>query len=172
MEVPGAKILAGMFGTIILISAPLLAESQQLDNMTQTYVMDKTTKFVDTIQNDGYLNEEMLWKLNSQLTATGNAYEIEITHEHRVIMPVYDDAGNFMDDTQVVYENTYEDEILDEIYNGDGVYEFTEGDQISVTVSSKNKTMSQKMFGLLTGRASDYPAIRASSGGRIRDDLQ
>lgn len=172
MDFPGAGMLAGVFGTIALIALPTIAQSPQLDNAAQTYVMDKTSKFVNAIRNDGYLNEDMMWRLNEQLAATGNSYEIKITHEHRVIMPVYDDNGNFKDDTKVVYENTYEDDILKELYEGDGEYKFSEGDQISVTIQSTNTTLSQKLVGFVTGRGADYPAIKACDGGRIRDDIQ
>lgn len=172
MDFPGAGMIAGVLGSIALITLPAIAQSPQMDTLSQTYVMDKTAKFVDAIRNDGYLNEDMLWRFNKQLTATRNAYQIRITHEHRVIMPVYDEDGNFKDDTKVIYENTYEEDILKEIYEGDGEYEFCEGDQISVVVESKNKTVSQKLVGFVTGRAMDYPAIKVSYGGRIRDDLQ
>lgn len=165
------KMFAVILACVVFFIYPVLVVSQQLDTETQTYVMNKTSRFVDSIRNGGYINLDMMMVFNKQLAATGNIYNIKITHEHKNYIPVYDEDNKFTGDTKMTYKNTYEDDILDEVYNGDGEYELTEGDYISVTVNSTNKTMAQKLEGMINGMSGDTSAVRVSYGGMVRDDL-
>ena len=164
------KLFAAITACAVFFIYPTLDTAQQMDNRSQTYVMNKTTRFVDSVKNCGYLNDEMMDRFGEELSATGNLYGIRIVHDHKVYVPVYDDTDTFTGKTELVYQDTYEDDILDEIYNGSGKYEFTEGDFISVTVVSKSLTIFQKLNNIINGVSSDSPAILANYGGMIRDD--
>lgn len=165
-----AKVFVILSAVLTMIIWPLLDMTAKFDTVSQNYAMSKVSRFIDASCNGGYINEDMMQVLTKQLSATGNAYTIEITHEHKVYMPVYEE-DMFSGETVIVYENTYEDEILEEIYNGDGEYTMSEGDYLSVVVKSSSRTLNQRISGMLGMGENTSPAINVSDGGRVRDDL-
>ena len=166
-----SKIVVVILAVLLLYIHPTIRIAQNYDDKTQIYVMNKVTRFVDSARNGGYIDINMMMTLNKQLAATGNVYKIKITHEHKSFYPVYDDAGEFTGKSQMTYKDTFEDVILDEIYNGDGEYTMTEGDQLSVSVTTSAPTFAQKIYSMVTNTMKEGPAINVCYGGRVRDDL-
>lgn len=175
------KIVAIIVAVISCIIAPLLFFTQQNDNVVQTVVYSRTVDFVEDIREQGKLTQEMYNMFIRDLDATGMLYDIKIEHEHKTVVPVFNEDGS-VKGTKDITEMTYEDDILKQVFtdvehtSGDsiimeaGVYEFTKGDTITVTVISRENTTSAKIYGSLLNNSGISEKIYATYGGVIRDE--
>lgn len=166
-----SKVVAIIVACILMFIFPVYSMSNKADDVVETYVDDKTATLVDTIRNTGKLTKEMYDTFSKQLSGTDNLYDIKITHQHAMYYPVYDDSGVATGDVELVYENIYQDTILEEVLNGSGVYRFSVGDYISVVIKNTNRTMStiiEQVF--LKSPLSTTNKVYVSKGGRIRDE--
>lgn len=165
------KIIAILVACILMFIYPIYSMSLKTNNVVETYVDDQTANLVDTIRSTGKLTYDMYTMYTKMLTNTANVYDISITHQHAIYYPVYDDAGVATGDVELKYENVYEGDILDEIYNGSGEYKFTEGDYVSIKIKNTNRTMSDMIEEvILKNPQGSTPRIYVSHGGRIRDE--
>lgn len=165
-----SKIVAIFLACILMFLYPTYSYAQKEDQIVQTYVSDKTAEFVNAIRNSGTLTAEMYNSFTRTLINTGNAYEIKITHQHGMYYPIIDDVGNVTGDVELKYLNTYQDDIVEELYNGIGEYKFSEGDYISISIKSTSRTLADIMQALLLQHAAKDGTIYVSYGGRIRDE--
>lgn len=150
--------------------SPLLYMAQKQDAISQIYISNETTKFVDNIKNIGFLNREMYMDFVSKIDNTNNLYNIEILHSHKIVEPLYDEnTDTFLNDFNTYYGNTYHDEILKTFDQGEEYY-FSQGDYISVTVVNRTRTLATKLMELFY--SSDIPneQILVTYGGLIRDE--
>jgi len=164
------KIVAILVACVLLFLYPIYSMASKTDSVVQTYVGDQTATLVDSIRSTGKLTYDMYTSYLKRLTSTDNLYDISITHQHAVYYPVYDDDNNATGDVMLKYTNTYEDDILDELYFGSGVYQFSEGDYVSVKLTNTNRTMADIMEGIILKKSKIGVSIYASYGGRIRDE--
>lgn len=165
-----SKITAIFVAAILMFLLPLYSVAQKADRITQTYVSDKTAEFVNAVRNSGKLTEDMYDQFVSALSDTGNVYEINIVHQHGVYYPIYDENDIATGDVSLQFYNTYEEDIVKELYENNGVYRFSENDYISVVVKSINKTMADTFQSILLDRSTQEGTIYVSYGGKIRDE--
>ncbi len=164
------RIVSLTIAVFSALSIILLTMTSIMDNIAQDVVDLRTNQFVDSVRTNGYMSQEMYLAYVNQLQATGNLYDIEMTHEHLTFVPVYSDDGVFLNDYQTAYENTYEADIMEEIM-ADGMYEFSKGDYFYVKVSSKNVTIGGRVRSLLIGVLSKAGTITTYYGGVIRNEF-
>lgn len=165
------------FGTIVAVILVVLAmflnpiqeNACKEDVITQDYVYTTVADFVQEVQLCGYITQEQYNEFTKKLSDTGSVYTIEMTHSHDVIMPVFGEDGNSVTGTKTVRSTTYEDEILEKMYNTEGVYYFEVGDQFSMTVKNKSRTTAQKLNSLLSKGSTKY-AVVATYGATIRNE--
>lgn len=148
---------------------PIYSFAQKQDNIIQTYVTEETTEFVDMIRNNGYLSKDMYSLFQKKIMQTNNSYEIRMIHEHRQVNPAYSEDGTFDNQVNTFYKNTYEKDILKEIYEKSGIYRMAQGDYICVSIVNKSPTLSSKLQQLFYGRTAEY-SIYIRYGGIIRDE--
>jgi len=165
-----SKMIAILLSVILLFIAPLLYMAQKQDVISQSYISNETTKFIDSVKNSGYISLEMYLDYIKKIDATNNLYNIEIVHSHKVVEPIYDEnTGDFLEDYYTYYYSTYQDEILETLDQGRD-YNFSKDDLISITVKNRTKTIATRLMEIIY--SSDIPdeQILVTYGGIIRDD--
>lgn len=165
-----SKIMAILIGVVMLFIVPIYQLAQKQDDISQIYVENETTKFVDSIRNSGYISREMYQDYVNKIDKTGNTYNIQICHSHKIVKPNFDDdTGTILNGYDSYFVNTYQDEVLDAFDKGED-YKFNEGDYINVTVSNRNKTMAANLLFTLTHSNADVQ-VYVTYGGMIRDEI-
>lgn len=165
------KIVGILISVILLFLVPLMYLAQKQDVITQLFVSNKTTQFVDSIKNTGFLSYDMYLSFMKQMESTNNIYNIELTHAHKVIEPVYDEtSNNYMEDYIIHYYNTYQDEILSEI-SSKGEYRFNQGDYVSIKIENKNKTYATRLQNMIFNTNINKGQIFITYGGMIRSEV-
>lgn len=149
---------------------PIYSVVQKEDAIVQAYVNEETTEFVDMIRNNGYLSDDMYSLFQKKILKTNNRYEIKMIHRHKQINPIYSDDGRLQDDVNVIYHNTYEEDILRKIYEEDGIYKMNQGDFISVSIYNTNPTLSSRFQEFFLGTSVQH-SICVRYGGMIRDEI-
>lgn len=168
---PLSKIIAIILSVILMFMAPFMYMAQKQDAISQTYVSNETTAFIDSIKNSGYISMEMYMDYIHKIDATNNLYKIEIVHAQKIVEPLYDDnTGSFLDDYYTYYVNAYQDKILETLDQGND-YKFNQGDYISIKVVNRTKTIATRLMELFY--SSDIPdeQILVNYGGMIRDEM-
>ena len=163
------KIVCILLASVLMFLFPLFYLAQKQDVINQVYVESKTVELVNDIKKHGYITSNMYERYLDRLGDTGNLYEIEIVHSHTVVNPEYDeDSGTFLDDYYTYYENTYQDDILKEIFEGTGTYYLRQGDYISIKVFNKTETFAGRMLRIIG--VNQKTQILITYGGIIRDE--
>lgn len=165
------------FGTVVSVIIvvigmyviPIKDTANRQDTEIAAYVYAITNDFVDSVELNGYISQDMYNEFLSDLDTTGNGYTISMVHGHDVYMPKFNETGDVVTGTTTTASTTYEDAILEDLYDTDGVYYLEAGDHFSVTVKNKNRTLSQKINRILTGASVKY-SIVATAGGTVRNE--
>jgi hypothetical protein len=165
-----SKIVAIFIAIIIMFIAPLLYMAQKQDTISQTYVSNETTNFIDSIKNTGVLSAETYQAFIGKIDVTNNLYNIEIVHAHKVVEPIYyENTGLFLDDYDTYYINTYQEDILATFDEGKDYY-FSQGDYISITITNRSKTMATRIMEAFYKTDIPDEQILVTYGGLIRDE--
>lgn len=165
------------FGTIIAIVlvvlamflTPMMNNANKEDQITQDLVYTEVADFVQQVQLNGFISQDMYNEFTKKLSDTNLLYTVEMTHAHDVVMPVFNEAGDAVTGTKVVKSTVYEDDILDGVFDKDGIYYFETGDHFSLTVKNKNRSLAQRLNTLITGSSIKYSVV-ATYGATIRNE--
>lgn len=163
------KIIAILISVLVLFIAPVLYLAQKQDAIVQNYVTRETIAFVDAVKNNGYLTKDMYDTYIQKLADTDNLYDIFMEHGHKIINPVYSDADIFQNDISIYYSSSYEDDILDKLYET-GIYQLQQEDYLSVQVMNRNKTLAAKLQQIIYASEVPEEQILVHYGGIIRDE--
>lgn len=164
------KIVGVFISVILLFIVPLMYLAQKQDMITQSFVSSKTTEFIDSIKNTGYLSYDMYISYLRQLGATNVVYEVNIVHAHKTVEPIYNEAtSSYMIDYNVHYDNRYTQDILVELDRAGGYY-FNQGDYISIKVENKSVTYGAKLQHLIFNTNGFDKQIFVAYGGMIRSE--
>lgn len=181
MSEPFSKFIAIVFALVCMIFIPLSLSARMHDEAIQNQVYSDTVSFVEKVREQGMLTQEMYNMFIRDLDATGYLYDVEIEQKHTTVIPVFKDDGSVRG-TKEIDVMTYEEDILKKVFTGvettlengevateEGVYYFSKGDYVTVTVRSRETTDSGWFFAhLFGGRASTE--LYAVYGGVIRDE--
>ena len=151
------KIVEILITVILLFIAPLYIIAGMKDISNQVYLNTQMTLFVDTVRNQGYIDESLYESFVNSLESTGNVYDIKMIH----YCQMYDEEYNNY------YMESYNDLIVPKIYE-DG-YMMSMGDLFSVEIIMKNQTLFDKLIGIFIGGDGKEDSIQ-SYGGVIRDE--
>lgn len=89
-----SKIIVSFLAIILLYIYPLYQGMERQDDRSQMVVQRSVTRFVDAVRTKGYVTPTMYRQFNEEIAATGNVFDIEMVHEHKLYIPVYRDAAN------------------------------------------------------------------------------
>lgn len=161
--------IIGIFIAVILMFIlPLSIMANKNDEIAQTVVQVAVSDFVETVTNQGRITEFDYNKLVQKISATGNAYDIQI--EVQIIDDNSRRATSTADSSQTgeyKYYSVYTNTIMDKIRN-DGFYELKKDDYVIVNVKNINITLGtqfKNMFYKLVGK--DTYTIGTSSSGIV-----
>lgn len=138
-------IVAIALAAVLMFVFPLMTMADRTDDVSQLAVETATTEFVDDIRLTGKLTQDKYDKFVANISATGNAYDVEM--ELKVL-----DENPGKKTTQAVqtkigenvYYSMYTSQILD-VLDGNGVQILKEGDIFSASVKNTNSTLSQQL---------------------------
>lgn len=166
-----SKIIALLIAVLLLFLVPIFYFAQKQDAVIQNYVMTETASFMDTIRNNGYVTKEMYNSFLKKLDATNLLYKIQMERVHPMVNPVYEEqTGTFMNDVTTHYQKSYSEDMRKEIYEGKGIYQFQQGDYISVKIVNRTKTYATRLQQMLYAHEMPTIQIYVTYGGIIRDE--
>ena len=172
-----SKIVSIIIAVLLLFIFPVMNMFEKQDDISRNIVFNETTKFVDSVRNLGYITPKMYNDFLIKIEATGNVYEISMTHMHLVVYPVYTDVtdlSSFQDKASENYENYYNDEIMNQLFpevtSGDEIYRLSCGDYFLVETVNKNKTMGTKIREFILNVDLPDRNIIVNYGGMIRNE--
>lgn len=157
------KVFTAMLAVLLLYIWPTSEAFERQDDISYLVAFNSVTSFVDSVRNKGYITPKMYNDFTTELSLTGNLYDIEIEHKHKRYNPVYIDPANpntFQDSFNVDYEAFYEKQILSVIFPANSTagktddsrkYKLTEGDYFSVKIQNTNKTNAGRLREFLNG---------------------
>lgn len=163
-------VIAIFLAAILMFIFPMLSVAERSDDISQLTVQTATTKFVDDSRAIGSITMENYTDLVTTISATGNAYDIEM--ELKVLDENIGKKSAWTQGTVIgenVYYSIYTSQIVDAIEaSTNGAYNMKEGDIFSVSVKNTNKTMSQTIRSVFYSVAgSDTYSIAAQHSGVV-----
>lgn len=165
-------IIAIALAAVLMFVFPLMTMSDRTDDISQSAVETETREFVDDVRTTGKLTLDKYSKFVEQISATGNAYDVEM--EVQVLDENPGKKTTQANSTKIgenVYYTTYTSQILDMITGPNGqskTLALKEGDIFSVNVKNTNSTLSQQLknfFYAVSGN--DTYTIAAQHSGMV-----
>ena len=136
---------------ILLFIFPMQSMSEKSDAIAQSNVQSLVTSYVNKVSTSGILSKSDYEKLESELAATGNSYDIEME------VRISDKNPGKKNDNQKLGDTTYYSIFTDTIIRmfDSGSYNngirLKQGDYLIVKVKNNNTTISQMFKNLLYG---------------------
>lgn len=176
-------LIAGVIvGALLLFIDPTLKSFETEDQITYNLAYKSVTNFVNSARNKGYITPTMYDEFQRELTATGNMFDIELLHQSKKVIPVYDDPTDpdtFNGDFDVHYDNFYTQQIMAVLFpetpmdptDPNRFYYLTVGDYFQVVVKNINYTKATVLKGILNNVALDNPTrIYIPVGGMVHNE--
>lgn len=162
-------IIAIFLAAILMFIFPLMTLADRNDDITQLTVQTSTNEFVDQIRKTGKLTINQYSSFISTISATGNAYDVEI--EIKILDENPAKKSTLLDNGTVIGENVYYSVFttqIEEKLASDSEYILKEGDIISVSVKNRGTTLAQTLRNIYYKvSGNDTYTIFASSSGTI-----
>lgn len=176
MEKMPVLLLGGIFAVVVMFLFPAQHTFQRQDEIVEEKVDLETTKLVDSIRTKGYISADMLNKFQSQIGLSNYMFKVDIVHEKKMYVPIYDDPNNlntYKGDYEIHYENFYTKDIYDYIYKQKKNYQLSADDFITIKVQNKVKTNASFFKDFLTfSFTDDSPEIFVQYGGMILNETR
>ena len=138
-------IIAIFLAAVLMFVFPLMAVSNNQEDVTQLAVTEATQEFVNKAATKGKITQEDYDTYVQTLGATGNTYDIKLEVQHLDENPgkkVSTTSGDMIGEN--VRYSTFTDEILKSFNDdGNGTYSLSKGDNVIVTVNNTNTTLAQ-----------------------------
>ena len=161
-------IIAIFLAAVLMFIFPLAAIADRNDDTSQMYVKTTLDNFVNTVAAKGTLTKEDYEKLEAQLAATNNSYDIELEISVADVNPGKKTGNKQVGDT--TYYSVYTAQIKDVLADSEKNYTYglKEGDYIKVSVKNMNTTISQMIKNVLYGiTGNESYVISASASGVV-----
>lgn len=165
-----SKFIGIFIAVLLLFIYPMLHMADHQEESARILVLNAVTKYVDSVRDKGYVDQEMYDAFLLELAVTGPAYDVNMTHRHQVFIPIYGDItdpSSFTGEVEVIYEGYFHDEIVQAL-EVSGVYYMSKDDYFDVEVVNSTSTMATKIKSFVFGRALDTASIYVSFGGQVR----
>lgn len=138
-------IIAIFLAAVLMFVFPLMAVSNNQEDVTQLAVTEATQEFVNKAATKGKITQEDYDAYVQTLGATGNTYDIKLEVQHldeNPVKKVSTTSGDMIGEN--VRYSTFTDEILKSFNDdGNGTYSLSKGDNVIVTVNNTNTTLAQ-----------------------------
>lgn len=168
-------VVAIFLAGVLMFVFPLMSISERNDDISQLAVQTETVNFVDNVRSTGKLTQSNYNAYVQKLSATGNAYEVELEIKRidenpgkKATMTASDKIG------ENTYYSEYNSQILDQLLEKDpnkaetGSIALKEGDFFTVKVKNTNTTIAQSLKNFFYGlTGNDTAQIEASHSGVV-----
>ncbi len=150
-------VVAIFLAAILMFVFPLMSLAERTDDISQLAVQTATTEFVDNVRTTGKMTLDDYEKYLSDISATGNSFDIEI-----LIQQLDENPGKKTTQAEAtkigenLYYNIYTTQVLEEL-DSKGRITLKEGDLVTVTAKNTNQTISQMLrnfFYMISGNDS------------------
>ena len=136
-------VVAIFLAAILMFIFPLMSLAERTDDISNLAVQTATTEFVDKVRTTGKMTIEDYDAYLSDLTSTGNSFDVEILiqqlDENPGVKTTQAEATKIGEN---LYYNIYTTQIINQL-NSAGRITLKEGDIVTVTVKNTNQTISQ-----------------------------
>ena len=161
-------VVAIFLAAILMFVFPLMSLAERTDDISQLSVQTTTTEFVDDIITTGKVTLSDYDAFYSELTATGNSFDVEIVIQQLDENP--SSKTTQAESTKIgenLYYTIYTTQVTEEL-NSNGRITLKEGDIVTVTVKNTNQTIAQLLrnfFYMVSG--DDSYQIAAQDSGLV-----
>lgn len=173
-----SKFISVILLVVALYIIPMMYVSEHQEAITQSYVSERVTAFVEDIKKQGKITQGMYDRFIADLDATDIVYDIDMVHTHTEVAPTFDSAGNVsaVKEYDMCY---YTDEILQGMYEhtadtsaGEvaGEYHLAKGDYFTLSVMNRHYTLATKLKNKIFGTPFPKTSVYVKYGGRIQDE--
>ena len=157
-------IFSMILAVILMFVFPIMDTWERQDDISYMMVYAATVEFVDSARNLGYITTNMYDEFLTNISATGNKYDVTLEHRERI----YSING---------YKNIYTTQIEEVLYgNGalnnsaiNNTYSMKAGDYLYVSVKNTNKTQSTLLKDVLYASSQETFKIGVPYGGMVRN---
>lgn len=159
-------VLSVILAGFLLCIVPLMDVASSNDDAAQAALQSATTELVNKVQNTGNLTLQQYEKFVEEISATGNAFEVEMeiwTLDENVSKKGTQTTTSKIGEN--VYYMVFKTTIM-EVLEKNNVYRLKEGDIIKVRVTNTSPTLAgtlREVFYKVTGNDT-YDLIAESSG--------
>lgn len=165
---------------MLVVMFPLYNFFERQDDMSYNLALRATTTFVEKVLNYGYMDSEMYDDFITNLSSTGNLYDIEIEAH---IQTITKDPDNPNSDVYIVQDKIeYNDQIFDYLDDANissatlskrdvknGMYKLNIGDGFYVKLKNSNTTMAGALFNSIISTSSEERIV-INYGGIVRNN--
>lgn len=140
-------VIAIFLAATLMFVFPLVSVSDRNDDIAQLTVQTETVEFVDNIRSTGKLTQANYDAYVQKISATGNAYDIEMEIRHLDENPGKKSAQTSPDKIgENVYYSEYTSQINDKLRNNSNkTIALKSGDFVVVSAKNTNTTIAQSL---------------------------
>ncbi|MCX8075307.1 MAG: hypothetical protein N2749_06975 [Clostridia bacterium] len=165
---------------IIIVIFPLYNYFERQDNMSYNLALKATAAFVEDTLDKGYMDQNSFNKYVSQLSSTGNLYDIQLEAHKKIYTkdPSNPTSGNYVEQYKIDYNNdifvtgsSANNSITDlnkKILKND-IYTLNTGDELYVKLKNSSTTMAGAIFNTIVPTSSK-DRIAVNYGGVVRNN--
>ena len=162
-------VVAILLAGILMFVFPMMALSERNDDVAQLTVNTAVAEFVNDSCAIGKITADNYDKLLTELSATGNTYdislEIQVLDESPAKLVNPGDSSVIGKIGENVYYSVYTNQIMPDI-DDKGYFLMKEGDILTCSASNSNQTISQMLKNFFYGLSGNnvYSIVGAHSG--------
>ena len=138
-------IVAIFLAAVLMFVFPLMSMSERTDDVSQLAVQTATTEFVDKVRTTGKLTLEDYDKFFSQISSTGNTFDVDIElqflDENPGVKTTQAEMTKIGENLYYSFYTSQVEQMLNEKSNSTILLK--QGDRVAVTVKNTNQTISQ-----------------------------
>lgn len=154
-------------GAILMFIYPLMTMADKQDDVSNLTVQTATTEFTNNVRTTGKLTQSAYDNFIMTLSATGNAYSVELTVQKLDENPAKKSSSDYTTIGDNIYYTMYTTQVLDALANT-SVMNLNEGDIISVNVKLMNKTLANQLRNWLSSTSGNQAGTKvAESSGMV-----
>lgn len=156
-------------GITILFLIPMMCFKQISEQYFQNIAYEYTRKLGYEIETQGYLTKAMYDDYVQSLSFIDDIFGVQFEHTKKRYEPIYKrDQNNefiFTGEIMTYEEQTFTEEILNDVHKPNGCYRMEKGDTIIITLTTNRREIFQR---ILTFAWKEQPVRYARYSGMIR----
>lgn len=165
---------------MLVVMFPLYNFFERQDDMSYNLALKATTTFVEKVLNYGYMDSDMYDEFVTELSSTGNLYDIEFEAHLQTITKDPDNINKdiYITQTKIEYNNDIFSAIAEPNLGSatlvdrdvkDGMYKLNIGDGFYVKLKNSNTTMAGAIFNSIIATSSKERIV-INYGGIVRNN--